>query len=878
MIRNQIYLSALLHDIGKFYQRADTGKVSTSKHLKQGVKNLETQYCPPYKGTYTHKHVLWTAQFFADFESTFRRLTPVAENPFFTLASKHHNPSTIAEKIITLADHYSSGIDRVEEKHENSLQNQQHWDSFRKLRMVSIFEFLLWADKDDKTDKFDYQYALPIQKLEARESFFPKKADNFSQTAEQEYATLWEEFRKEFSKIQNTDIKAFSTTVLNLLNKYTVNVPGSTQHLRDVSLYDHAKSTAAFALCLYDYLEEKNKLTEVKIEKDDKPILFVGADLSGIQKFIYDIVSKNATKNLKGRSFYLQLLVDNILKYILDHLNLTVANVVYSSGGGFYLLAPNTQAVKTKLNEIEKNITQQLFGEHKLSLFLAIESQEISQGEIFEKKISKCWETLAEKLNAKKRNRFSHLLVERYDDFFSPIEQGGRSLRDAITYEEFETGEQKIPFNPNQTKAEVTEPEYVKAVTDMQMRLGKQLKETDYWIVSPKPLRFFDAENQFQVCQLQYVNYFVSEKIVKSKIADIKAIAHEIEIYKFNQTDFLNAELAVNKIALAYSFYGGNNFPVNPQTGDIKTFDQLAEDNSQSPLKRLGVLRMDVDNLGLAFGKGFAENRATFSRYSALSRSLDFYFKAYLNHLWESKPEYKENTYIVYAGGDDLFIVGKWDVLSQMAKSIQSNFENWVCHNTKLSISGGIAIVTPKFPIIKAAEIAGKMEKKAKNYQFPKISAKADNEHLQASAKADLEACSLSPVAPTIEKNAFCIFDYPLHWQNELPIVLKMKDELKFRIEGKDISRAILGKIKIFSYMQHSHSKNQRWRWLMAYDFARFIQNKRKNSTAREFLDNIKNSCFSNTYEGKTLSQFSNYHFITLLAIAARWAEMELRK
>ena len=72
-IRERIYLASLLHDIGKFYQRADTGSVSTSKYLKEHCKT-EATYCPLYNGRYTHKHVLWTAQFIEDNMSVFQNL------------------------------------------------------------------------------------------------------------------------------------------------------------------------------------------------------------------------------------------------------------------------------------------------------------------------------------------------------------------------------------------------------------------------------------------------------------------------------------------------------------------------------------------------------------------------------------------------------------------------------------------------------------------------------------------------------------------------------------------------------------------------------------------------------------------------------------
>lgn len=61
--REQIYLAALLHDIGKFYQRADSGSVYSSKYLKEHGRE-ESTFCPlmPGSNKYTHKHVLWTAQ------------------------------------------------------------------------------------------------------------------------------------------------------------------------------------------------------------------------------------------------------------------------------------------------------------------------------------------------------------------------------------------------------------------------------------------------------------------------------------------------------------------------------------------------------------------------------------------------------------------------------------------------------------------------------------------------------------------------------------------------------------------------------------------------------------------------------------------------
>lgn len=74
-VREHIYLAALLHDIGKFYQRADSGSVATSEMLTPIVRGLESIILPSYKGVKTHKHCLWTAQFLDDYQSVFQKMS-----------------------------------------------------------------------------------------------------------------------------------------------------------------------------------------------------------------------------------------------------------------------------------------------------------------------------------------------------------------------------------------------------------------------------------------------------------------------------------------------------------------------------------------------------------------------------------------------------------------------------------------------------------------------------------------------------------------------------------------------------------------------------------------------------------------------------------
>jgi len=176
-----------------------------------------------------------------------------------------------------------------------------------------------------------YKSKLPLKILSTDTDFFPINTD--IQADEVDYKDLWEKFQTEIQFIQNRTLHSFNDGLLYLLEKYTSRIPSSTQHLPDVSLYDHLKTTAAFALCIYDYINDKG-IKEVP-NGNTKPFVLLGGALSGIQKFIYNITAKGAAKNLKGRSFYLELLIDNIVQIIVDELELQRGNIVYATGGGF---------------------------------------------------------------------------------------------------------------------------------------------------------------------------------------------------------------------------------------------------------------------------------------------------------------------------------------------------------------------------------------------------------------------------------------------------------------------------------------------------------------------------------------------------------------
>ena len=832
-LRDKIYLAALLHDIGKFYQRADIAGVSNSKVLSESIKNSESVYCPQFNGNYSHKHVLWTAQFIDDLGTHLKKIAGETDYSLEHLAGKHHRPTNFYEEIIQLADHLSSGLDRSEGMPSDDFKG---WDKFKKVRMYSVFESLM---KQENLDKWEYQ--LPLKSIQFTNDFFPEKTFN----EEPDYNALWKNFVGELKFIQTDSYRVFAESLYFLLLKYTGNIVSSTVNLPDVSLFDHLKTTAAIATCLFDVAEAKNINRIEDLRKIEKPLLLIGGDVSGIQSYIYDIVSKSAAKNLKGRSFYIQLLVETIIRKIINELGLFGSHTIYSSGGGFYLLAANTDEVKQKLAALSTEISESLLREHGTALYLAIDWQEISIDNIKQKKINEPWHLLIEKMNRKKRQRYKNKLSEQYDYFFEPKGTGGELDRDALTGEEFLENEKKIDYQVG----DGGHKEFIKPYTEQQIKLGRILKQAQFWVSSDEQLSYINSKYAVEICDLGIFHYFLPQealKLAESKLRDAKG---KVRILNMNDTNFLDVNLGVNNI-YGFNMYGGNDFPA-ADDGSPLTFDELS---GAGDFKRLGFLRMDVDNLGMIFSKGFTDKKCTFSRYSALSRSLDYFFKGYINTIWE-KEEYCKSSFIIYSGGDDLFLVGRWDKLIKMAEEIRTQFGLWTCQNPHLSISGGLAVVPDKFPVLKAAQQAAGAEHQAKNHQ-------------------------LKPAG--MDKNAFTILNVPLNWDVEYPLVKKLKNNIKVLLEEKEnrLPRSLSSKLQ--SHFANAKIKNGEITklnvlWMMAYDFTRLADSvKKSDPEAKQFVIDVKDWVFTNNHPDFKKNT-SKYHVFEIINLATRWAELELR-
>ncbi len=552
-------------------------------------------------------------------------------------------------------------------------------------------------------------------------------------------------------------------------------------------------------------------------KNDENPYLFVGGDLSGIQKFIYNIASQKAAVSLKGRSFYLQLLIDSVIQCILLHPNINVVkeHIIYSSGGKFYMLLPNIKTVTDALNDLQEEFEKKLWETHFGQLILSIDYINFGDHDITN--VSDLWKRLADKLTQKKNKKFSSVIEREFDNLFAPQNVNGKEQVCVVTGIESNCCE----------KLNLTDEDspFVLPTVKEQTKLGNALKDTEYILALPSELSDINKDNHIEILGIH--NYLLTKKEYQK--LNLLNIPQKITIKRLNHP--FNPIISDPNVVYECKFYGGNK-QAEKDKNSLKTFDDLADDSY------FGILRMDVDGLGKIFIEGIQDKNL--ANYAKLSALLDYFFCGYLN---EIREKYKNDVNIIYSGGDDVFAVGRWDKLIAFAEDIKTEFATYILKpefsdllsesHKKVTISGGIAIVNCKYPIAKSAQMAGEAEEKAKQFNNG-------------------------------TKNAITLFGEPISWESEFDKVENIKKEFIELYKDSNMPTAILHKIISFSEMKDRGDIS--YVWNTAYYLKRSMD---RYSDANPIYTLCKNL---------TTELFSGKRNYKLYALAARWAELEIRE
>ncbi|GAB4172058.1 MAG: type III-A CRISPR-associated protein Cas10/Csm1 [Calditrichia bacterium] len=726
----EIVLGALLHDIGKVIQRAGDNRFKSSQ---------EHVLCRYHQKTnsYSHYHVLYTDGFLQEYKDIFP--DEINADDVVNLAAKHHNPVNTLDIIIQKADRYSSGADRTQKESEET--NQKYYEQ----PLLSILSKVQLPQKD----KPDAVYYSQLGLLTA-DKILQYSKESLSR---EKYQKVVDELAENFDKLKNNNysVQDFIMVLDNILKHYWWNIPSTTIDEPDINLYDHSRTTAAIAAALFHYHEAHNSLDGRQAIEDDssKKFLLVAGDVSGIQSYIFDLPNtKYNAKILRARSFEIQAFSIAVSNSILQALDLPIFNKLTDAGGRFLLLLPNTDQARKLLDEKRKEIDEWCIKRYngELSLQLAREV-EIAGKDFDVSRMQHTFFRITNEVNLSKQKKLQTYLLSK----------------DPILHENYD------------------------------------LIESNQEVCLVCKKRPFRNGNSDRICETCYQLIQFGGRIPKSNFIAFNK-SDKNGITTFSDTNIQSYEQITDvksglPIAINYfeplfpSQYLPYHVPKD-EHNNVMEFHELALQGEGATY--LAMFKADVDNLGAIFSLGLGKN-VSISRYATLSRTLDFFFSGYMNHLLKNDFPL---IYTVFSGGDDVCLIGPWEEIIRFAEIFHNKFNQFVNNNPSITISAAIALAGSKLPVKHMAEVA-----------------------------EDL----LEHHSKTEEKNKITIFGTTMSW-DAFKKGCRVAEELDQMIKNKKISKSSIYRLLEYGD-QHQRlqrgelkTSNALWRSHLAYDTTRNIE------------------------------------------------------
>lgn len=552
-----------------------------------------------------------------------------------------------------------------------------------------------------------------------------------------------------------------------------------------------------------------------------KIFILIKGYVSGIQDFIFNIESKKAAKALKARSFFIEaicfLALEKIKNVFPD------IQILYIGGGNFYLeLAKDKWAVDNFLDIKKEFLTY--FKETQLSL-------NISYIQIDNNKTYGEWVGELNKI----ANR------EKYTKY-------------NIANHLFE------PFNKT---TQFSQSDFV----DLSNNL---FRSKSILIVEHPPATFNEIIDKDSISLFDH-------KLILKKDDSGKMVFPNIPIW--------NSDL-LNEYQHIVSNYSDDEDDC-PKNNTVINFNQLADfAKDRTGTGKIGVLKLDVDNLGSLFQQLKGKND-----YKLLSENIKKFFSVELTKLLDSdfiytkrdgddiqteptegrkkikyyntvpkRALYKNNIYVIFAGGDDCFLIGGWDAIIEFAIALNNHFKEFeqeirkeLIYLTKpITFSAAILMVNKHFPVAKIADLA--------------------EERLHM-AKTFLDDTG-TPV-----KNNVSFMGKIFSW-DELDTIREVKDKFHEMIIKYDEHKSFIQKIIYMFETDTTYWKKQKkpfnpailWRFL--YQFRDMVE----KEYFKKYFFNFFFDKSNGLYESEVKNNFHQKKESNKLPVAARWTELLTRK
>lgn len=475
---------------------------------------------------------------------------------------------------------------------------------------------------------------------------------------------------------------------------------------------------------------------------------FIKGDISGIQEFIFNVKSEKAARVLNARSAYIQLYTRIVKQYLLKKLEGFGVLEEFSEGGGsFFLHLENSNKPLSEIKIVVKEAEQEANEKGGIDdLYMVISIVKYENKNKFE-----YWNAITRASSRDKLLKYAPFGNEEKHGTTNPFKP----------YSHDDSNYDWISFAHERVKRDTWE--YV-----LEEEVPNETFGFEDGIISLYSI--FNMPNRVPA---NFRGGFYKDKIQDKlpewyptlRNAYSNEINQELKTRNLGITDEKKKEKIRAYDIIDYSFLA---YFAGERTGTEK----------------LGILKMDGDGFGQLF-----ETQNDRKEAMRISEKLKQFFEQKLYALLQNEIEYKyedskrsinpnryrDNIYTVFAGGDDCFFVGGWDTILEWAILVRKEFESYVkqtnIKNLKTgmypTMSAGMVIVGPKFPVISFEELVEEALSKAKT----------------SNRNGD--------------KNKICLFDQVLTW-GELEDAKTWAVQLKELIEKKEENenKSILERIK----------------------------------------------------------------------------------
>lgn len=589
----------------------------------------------------------------------------------------------------------------------NDQSKKQFFDNYQKgvslkdAQNRRLFSLLEQIQQDKQTSELQYKQPLnPLSPI----SLFPSE-NSLGQT----YTVLWDKFIHDLKRIpisHQQNLNMWLDHFDSLWQIYAQAMPAavSNDFISESSAYDLAKVSSALLIA-------KKQAPDI-----DTPYLLIQGDFFGIQNFIFASggdTAKHAAKLLRGRSFYVSLMVECAALKIVENLGLNSSSIVQNAAGKFLIVAGNTaqnilalEKIQTELNEWFLKYT---YGLSSLGLAWTAVDEEQFKLQDTDNNFQQVMKKLFTVLERKKLSNFDLCGSDLRPTVFEGYLDSFDNRLGICELSGFAPA--TMQFRNSVVVSDLSRDHVIVGEALAKPALQRLIISEDVIDQSDKVLKVRLFGYSIRFTEDQEISGKFGPSIQEHKIQRFYdfSLAQNMEDHAWHgyAKRHINSYVPVfNNVPDALDL---NRYPEserNIEAGVLKNFNHLAYDNKQlnesskwQGIAALAVLKGDIDNLGAIFQQG--QKRPSFTKSALLSRQINAFFAVYLPTLCKEKYC---NSYTVFAGGDDFFLIGPWYEIICLASEMRNKFHEYCANNEKLHFSAGILLTKPGAPVNQLAE------------------------------------------------------------------------------------------------------------------------------------------------------------------------------